>query len=817
MSKCPTPSELAAYHEKKLDPKTLADVSTHLDTCSGCQSAYLRFRDQAAQTIDAPVRVAASDWTPMPGRSSSKGAETDPSKHYPTIEGYRILGVLGQGGMGIVYRAVQATLNRTVALKVLPAIMGSASPSAVSRFRREATAAARLHHTHIIAIHDFGESRDAYYYAMDMIVGHPLNVLIRRLAEKNAPALSSAKLHEILRTGRTQIVPTSLVEDPSSHSTVEDSPTMSLSTTIGGGRSRSYYRQIAGWMADAADALHYAHSQGIIHRDIKPSNLILSSDGRIMIADFGLAKTVDEASVTMTGAFLGSLRYVSPEQAMARRVPLDHRTDIYSLGATMYELLCFQPAFPGSDEKEVLGAVMTRDPVSPRKINTGVPSELETICLKTLEKSPQARYSTAKELADDLRRYINDLPIVAKRPRAIRRIGKFVRRHKAPVTAVSAVALLLAAGVVIAQLRGARAEADRKRVVAEMQQKEEARERRLAEVEAIIGQLRRMAEDRDWEEMNSTSTRLLTIAPDYVRFLLTASFVQLQFFSVDPQQAGVEALEAADSHARHVLELEPGKVNGEQRVEALGYRGVALRRLGRFEEAIPVFEEALRLQPDTYNTWCSLGILHVVTKHLEEAERCLQEATSRAGVEKDIYKAQVWRNLASFELFLKKPQAAESLRNARECHELDPETWILQARMALEFPELRDPTTALDDAKHADRLANGKSPTAKRVLATAYLATGDFARVIEEAQAAIALGDLATANRLLIALAEAKRGNRAAAQSALEAANDAWPRDLRKPGGYTAFAETGNLWIESADHWLSLRAEVEKSLSAVGQ
>ncbi len=276
-------------------------------------------------------------------------------------------------------------------------------------------------------------------------------------------------------------------------------------------------------------------------------------------------------------------------------------------------------------------------------------------------------------------------------------------------------------------------------------------------------------------------------------------------------------MEAADSYARHVLELEPGKVNGEQRVEALGYRGVALRRLGRFEEAIPVFEEALKLQPDTYNTWCSLGILHVVAKHVEDAEHSLQKATELAGVEKDVYKAQVWRNLASFELFLKKPQAAESLRNARECHELDPETWILQARMALESPELRDPTAALDDAKHADRLANGKSPTGKRVLATAYLATGDLARAIEEAQAAIALGDLPAPNHLVIALAEAKRGNRAAAQTALEAADESWPNDLRRPGGYTAFAETGNLWIESADQWLAYRAEVETALSVARQ
>jgi len=205
-------------------------------------------------------------------------------------------------------------------------------------------------------------------------------------------------------------------------------------------------------MADAAEALHFAHDQNIIHRDIKPANFLITMDHRIMVADFGLAKTAGERSVTMTGSLIGTLRYMSPEQAMAKRVRLDHRTDIYSLGVTMYELLTFQPAFPGNDEKEILGSIIAREPTSARKIDPHVPRELETICFKAMEKLPDARYDTARALADDLRRWSNDLPIAAKPPGVRVRVTKFLRRHRVAalavaVSALAVVSVVLAVGI----------------------------------------------------------------------------------------------------------------------------------------------------------------------------------------------------------------------------------------------------------------------------------------------------------------------------------------------------------------------------------
>ncbi|MCH8148167.1 MAG: serine/threonine protein kinase, partial [Planctomycetes bacterium] len=350
------------------------------------------------------------------------------------IPGYVILCEIGRGGMGVVYKAIQSSLGREVALKVLPSTLATLRSDAVERFRREASAASKLHHHHIIPVYDFGTAHGAYYYAMELASGQPLDVLIKRLGAQNVTTISPTQLAEVLSTG----TPSTGDGDASA----DDSSALSGSTSTA--RGRVYYRQVARWMADIADALHYAHGQGVIHRDIKPGNLIIKLDGRIVLADFGLAKVADTESVTVTGSLIGTWRYMSPEQALAKRMPLDHRTDIYSLGATMYEMLVFQPAIQGRDEKEIITQIITKEPTRPRRINPSVPRELETICLKTLEKAPDARYATAQELADDLRRYVDDLPIVARRPGFVGRTAKFLRRHSAEVKTAAGVVAVVA-------------------------------------------------------------------------------------------------------------------------------------------------------------------------------------------------------------------------------------------------------------------------------------------------------------------------------------------------------------------------------------
>ncbi len=190
------------------------------------------------------------------------------------------------------------------------------------------------------------------------------------------------------------------------------------------------FRSAAKLGIQAAEALQHAHDLGVLHRDIKPGNLMLDADAQLHITDFGLARIEADAGVTMTGDILGTLRYMSPEQALAKRVVIDQRSDIYSLGVTLYELLTLQPAFSGNDRQSLLQQIAFEEPKLPTRINRAIPRELETIVMKAIAKNPRERYATAQELADDLGRYLDDMPIQAKRPSLLQRTNKWTHRNK---------------------------------------------------------------------------------------------------------------------------------------------------------------------------------------------------------------------------------------------------------------------------------------------------------------------------------------------------------------------------------------------------
>jgi hypothetical protein len=202
-----------------------------------------------------------------------------------------------------------------------------------------------------------------------------------------------------------------------------------------------YFDAVARMLAGVADALGYAHQQGVVHRDIKPANLLLSPDGRLSLNDFGLARMLEEPGMTMTGEFVGTPAYMSPEQIAAGRAPLDHRTDIYSLGATLYEMLTLRPPFTAERRDQMIAQIIHKEPRPPRAVNRKVPVDLETICLKAMEKDPDRRYQTAAALADDLRRYVNRFAIQAKRTGPLGKVRKWVARNRA-LSAAGLLALL---------------------------------------------------------------------------------------------------------------------------------------------------------------------------------------------------------------------------------------------------------------------------------------------------------------------------------------------------------------------------------------
>ncbi len=369
------------------------------------------------------------------GRSA--GHEAAPSGPGPLAQlgvlgDYRIVREVGRGGMGVVYEAWQLSLNRRVALKVLP-FAAALDPRQLQRFHNEAQAAAGLHHTQIVPVFAVGVERGVHYYAMQFIEGRPLSEVIRALRRLD------------LREPTERATPDNAASEP---------PTALLSSGSSP-TGRPFFQAVARLGIQAAEALEYAHSLGVVHRDIKPANLLLDTRGEVWVTDFGLARIQAEAglTLTLTGDVLGTLRYMSPEQALGRRGLVDHRGDIYSLGVTLYELLTLQPAVSGSDRQEILSRIAFEEPAPPRRINPEVPRELETILLKVMSKEPESRYATAQDLADDLGRFLEHKPIRAKRPTLRERAVKWSRRHPAYVAfafillAVGATALAISSAL----------------------------------------------------------------------------------------------------------------------------------------------------------------------------------------------------------------------------------------------------------------------------------------------------------------------------------------------------------------------------------
>ncbi|MCA9212917.1 MAG: serine/threonine protein kinase [Planctomycetales bacterium] len=418
---------------------------------------------------------------------------------------YRIIGEIARGGMGIVYEAEQVSLGRRVAMKVLPA-HSLRSKNELLRFQREARTAARLHHTNVVPVFGVGEQDGYHYIVMQYIEGVGIDEVLNELratvlgqsadnkpassarsnyARRNADALitnrfslDSGEPRSASKSGRarapdanaqTNTIANATSEvaphKPSDQSTSNASGAVSASSDteadlnsdvarrklakvtnsiagVNGYRmlGAEYWRSVAALGVQAAEALAYAHSSRTLHRDVKPGNLLLDIHGNLWIADFGLAKAIEAENVTWTGNIVGTLSYMAPERF---RDETDERSDVYGLGLTLYELLTLKRAFDGSERASLIHRV-ANDPVQPpRKLNANIPTDLETIVLKATAKDPADRYQSAKAMAEDLRCFLNDSPISARRSGPIERMARWCRRNKTVAALTATVATLL--------------------------------------------------------------------------------------------------------------------------------------------------------------------------------------------------------------------------------------------------------------------------------------------------------------------------------------------------------------------------------------
>ena len=672
----------------------------------------------------------------------------DPTLGLGVLGDFRILREIGRGGMGVVYEAMQISLRRRVALKVLP-FAAAMDPTQLRRFQTEALAAAQLHHTNIVPVHSVGSERGVHYYAMQFIEGQTLAAVIEELKRLETPipdrhgSPDHADADDPVRRGSPDHADAADpvgrgspdhadVADPDrrgspghadaadpdrrgspGHADAADrgsvrrgspdpadsvdrrSPPLALaaapsegdlrssprrgretlakhfSSTAPSSRSREYFRLVAELGIHAAEALDYAHKVGIIHRDIKPANLLIDEVGKLWITDFGLARFQEDTGLTMTGDMLGTLRYMSPEQALAKRGYLDHRTDIYSLGVTLYELLTLRPAIDGQDRQEVLRKIAQEEPTPPRRVNPSIPRELETILLKAMNREPESRYATAQELADDLKRFLEDKPIQAKRPTLLERATKWSRRHPTAVGAAALVLLLAAMGLAASNAIIARRNAEINRKNGEIVQQAQQIKDTLAESEAarkqaesvskfLVDAFQRPDPDRDGRELKvvelliSAAARLDTefaSSPKIKGELLNAIGVTLDKLGLPVQAA--EILEKALVVQRAAL-----GPNHSGTLATGNSLGEACLAAGRTARALTLFQAMLKVRESTLgpdhndtlecqsNLAMSLAKMGDLTKAIPLFERTLQAQKSKLGID-NYHTLTTQNNLAS--------------------------------------------------------------------------------------------------------------------------------------------------------------------------
>jgi serine/threonine protein kinase/tetratricopeptide (TPR) repeat protein len=514
---CPDQSRFAALLSDSVSADEHQQIETHLSDCAECRRllealvsvADVVPRDSASSgPVDSPSPALLEALRRVRLRSPGEAAPATPVQAMALgrFGDYDLLEEIGRGGMGVVYRAKQISLDRTVAVKMISA--GElASPSAIQRFRTEAEAAANLDHPNIVPIHEVGEHAGRHFFSMKLVEGGSLAERLagekERKGEREQDAatsgFSSAPFPPFSPAGKfarsgAGFQPAAGASSPrSDHG--QDARQDRLEACPTAKAAPPSLRASAELLATVARAVHHAHQRGIIHRDLKPSNILLDRDGQPHLTDFGLAKLLrKESGMTLSRDVMGTPNYMAPEQASGHAREVTTAADVFSLGAILYELLAGRRPFQGETAVETLNQVINAEPPPPRLLNPQVPRDLETICLKCLEKEPARRYDSAQDIAEELERFHQDEPILARPAGTAEKIWRWSRRNPKVAGLAGSVVLLLVVVAVVSttaaiRIAGARAGERNQWLIAERNATAEALQRKRAETNASLARL----------------------------------------------------------------------------------------------------------------------------------------------------------------------------------------------------------------------------------------------------------------------------------------------------------------------------------------
>jgi len=563
-----------------------------------------RYPDLASDIRDLfPVAAMLDKAAPSTGQESTEAIEPG-----VRLGEYQLLRVIGRGGMGVVYQAEHVALGSVAAIKVLPA--SRSGPKGRERFQREASAAARMHHPNIVRVFDFGCHGDSLYYVMplvegwglDRLIGNHLSILPEQdrhdaqISKDGMPPTKHDLAVTLARSDLQSEAPQEFPDQDTGHVATE----LTYRSSSIGSRPDDLWSWVAKLGIQAADALDYAHSTGIVHRDVKPSNLMIDADNHVYVTDFGLAKLVDEHSLTATGDLLGTLRYMPPE-AFAGRA--DHRSDIYGLGLTLYELLADRPALSESERGPLMTAITEGRIARLQTLLPGIPRDLQTVIHKATDIDPATRYQAANDFRDDLQRFVSGQPVQARRSTWAYRTSRWISRNRAVASLTALTVLTLVAGLIVSSIgwsRALSAESDAKDLARnEKLAREFAEAETLAKEKALTQKDSALAEKELALEQKESQRKTAIAISDYVlKDLLPNTTVDGQ------NQWGATSATYPfnkDSTLQDLLDRAASKLKSRETldpiVEAELSRviGISYRHIGKHKLSVPLLERAVEL------------------------------------------------------------------------------------------------------------------------------------------------------------------------------------------------------------------------------